>query len=561
MKLLHSLLWLFLMSSLLMMLLQTSSVEAADPQLYIYISSWDGSTWTTPVNATKIDYANATWGSFQRKLFKAKNDNYFATFFNLTAHNIQYVASSDLTTWTSAKNYSIYGWSKFPLGYYDIGLTNRASVNASLFFTGSTTDSTWVNMSISGLTMIRAKANGLGGQLRANGIKFTPSLTGAYELAIFHRNTTIGYSLLRLHQTPSNQYESSQSVPFGDPDIAGHSGGNTIVNYKTSSPYHMMVLCKGNDRKLYWSIVNATTLEFKTDPLANLGVTLGVGFNDFCATSEAQAIGDPERVHLVFGNSTGLFYMKYESDAWSSVTSLGVTGTSPTIAVDDDGKLVLTYVASNLIYYMTKTTIGSWSSSSVLGEGYFNAGYLSSSQNEQDGEILLEWTANYQKPNSVMAFKVKSQDGLATANATITSVTATQRGVKFRINGTGIAFLNIAFPRVNRTQLSVYVNGDLRTTTITANATHYFIYLELHLSSPSIVIMYDPPDYAYWFSGTKPIIYGAITLWSIAMIIGIGIVFMKSGDLSALPFVIVIGLGILICLLISLTVLSSFLRL
>lgn len=65
-----------------------------------------------------------------------------------------------------------------------------------------------------------------------------------------------------------------------------------------------------------------------------------------------------------------------------------------------------------------------------------------------------------------------------------------------------------------------------------------------------------------WLGIAAPHVYAAITIWSIAMIVGIGLVFMRGqNDLSALPIVILLGIGILICLFISLAVMSGFLRL
>jgi hypothetical protein len=67
----------------------------------------------------------------------------------------------------------------------------------------------------------------------------------------------------------------------------------------------------------------------------------------------------------------------------------------------------------------------------------------------------------------------------------------------------------------------------------------------------------SPSNSYRWISLSFPYVYGAITIWSIAMIIGVGAVFMK-GSVQDLPYVILLGLGLLIVLFVSLAVLSSF---
>jgi hypothetical protein len=66
-----------------------------------------------------------------------------------------------------------------------------------------------------------------------------------------------------------------------------------------------------------------------------------------------------------------------------------------------------------------------------------------------------------------------------------------------------------------------------------------------------------------WIGVSLPYIYAAIGLWSLAMIIGVGVVLMQWQTLKAIDLVAVIllGIGILICLFISLAVMSGFLKL
>jgi hypothetical protein len=72
-----------------------------------------------------------------------------------------------------------------------------------------------------------------------------------------------------------------------------------------------------------------------------------------------------------------------------------------------------------------------------------------------------------------------------------------------------------------------------------------------------------PTNSNRWLGIALPHVYAAIGLWSLAMIIGVGVVLMQWQTLKAIDLVAVIllGIGILICLFISLAVMSGFLRL
>ena len=66
-----------------------------------------------------------------------------------------------------------------------------------------------------------------------------------------------------------------------------------------------------------------------------------------------------------------------------------------------------------------------------------------------------------------------------------------------------------------------------------------------------------PSNTQTWIGISLPHVYAAITVWSLALIVGVGAAFM-TGDVKDLPYVILIGLGILVVLFVSLTILSAF---
>lgn len=70
-------------------------------------------------------------------------------------------------------------------------------------------------------------------------------------------------------------------------------------------------------------------------------------------------------------------------------------------------------------------------------------------------------------------------------------------------------------------------------------------------------VPYTPSDTQVWIGIAAPHVYAAVTIWSLAMIVGVGAAFM-TGDVKDLPYVILIGLGILVVLFVSLTILSAF---
>lgn len=81
--------------------------------------------------------------------------------------------------------------------------------------------------------------------------------------------------------------------------------------------------------------------------------------------------------------------------------------------------------------------------------------------------------------------------------------------------------------------------------------------ISLVWSANEIPTVPSPSNTQTWIGISLPHVYAAITVWSIALIVGVGAAFM-TGDVKDLPYVILIGLGILIVLFVSLTILSAF---
>jgi hypothetical protein len=287
-------------------------------------------------------------------------------------------------------------------GGFDVNYPNRGAkdgagnpFNLSVTFTTSSS-CYWDTYVISGRTLNRS--GGLGsGQINPQSGTIVSNLNGVYEYILIHRDTT--YQYVRTIREPANVYDASVSLSWG----GTATGGNQLLPYKTSSPYKMLALCKGGDGKLYWNIVNEPTATFAST-FTEI-VTLGTGFDDFCAASEAQNVGDPERVHLVYIKSTGeLCYRKFENDAWSGETVLVASGASyPVIVAGEGGRLYVFYVKDGKIWLIKydgagwRDPIEFWTDQHT----YNNPAYLSTNQNVQGGKICLVWTEGTASPYQV----------------------------------------------------------------------------------------------------------------------------------------------------------------
>lgn len=536
MKIYESLVWLLLLSSLLVAALPLRLVNAET----FFVSG------LAPQKVTEVLNANPTGDTYQRKVFY-DGTNFFLSFYDAKPSyysNITYTSSSNGISWTSpAVLYALgtvttlYAGGNIDMGYPNRGAKDGSgrSVHLSIMYATSGGTITWRPYNISGQTLVAGTPLAQGGQATPQGGSIVNNLDGTSDYAIYHRDTT--YQYVRTIRFPSNTYDGEVALSYGNIT----TGGNQLLPYKTSSPYKMLALCKGGDNKLYYNIVNEPTATF------NLSftevATLGTGFSDFCACSEAQNIGDPEIIHLVYIKSSGeLCYRKFESDAWSSETVLVTSGSSyPIIASGKLGRNYVLYVKDGKIWVKHFNGIA-WLSETEFFTGehtYDNPTYLSSSQNVQDEKISIVWTEGTGSPYEVWfsylsdepqqaSFTVKGQAGQVLSSCTsIDDLKVNPKSIKLILNGAGATWINITFPKVNVTAIVVYVNKDKVTATITANSTHYFIYVLMHLSSLDVELMFDA-TMSEAVRIAAPHIYAAITIWSLAMIIGVAVALSKS---------------------------------
>lgn len=236
-------------------------------------------------------------------------------------------------------------------------------------------DGTWTVLTGGGMGAGAAKGGGLCAGL------------GGKHYGVYHNND----SLIHLHESMITD-ACWKTLAY----VNTTSGGCTIVRYKTDGTNLMLTVCKDGNSVLYVSITGARSF----GDLITVA-TLGSGFSDWCARSEAMNLGDPEIVHLVYIKSTGeLCYCTFKSDALTAEVVLEASGaTYPVIVLGSAGRIYVFYVMSGKIY-LKKYNGSSWLASTVLYSShvYNSPAYLSGNGNAQSGKICLIWTEGTASP-------------------------------------------------------------------------------------------------------------------------------------------------------------------
>jgi len=364
-------------------------------------------TGLAPQKVAEVDNSNPTRDTYQRKVFY-DGVNFFIVYSSeptdVTKSLVNYTASSDAITW--ATPVTLWTYSIIPPYYggnIDIQYPNRGAKDAagksyhlSIVFSGyNGTLWRWYAVTISGQTLTKLSGSALGlgvGGIAWQGGSIVANLLGTYDIWVAHRGDRLEFGYR------STEGATSTDIPYGGTT----TGGAQILSYETSSPFNLFVLAKGSDDKLYYNLVDPSGT-----PSGNSFVeiaTLGTGFSDFCGCSEAQNVGDPERVHLVYIKSTGeLCYRKFENDAFGSERVLVTSGASyPVIAAGTAHRLYVFYVKDGKIYVIHY--MGAWLNPVELftADHTYNApAYLSTNQYVQNGKICLVWTEGTASPYEV----------------------------------------------------------------------------------------------------------------------------------------------------------------
>jgi len=357
-------------------------------------------TGLAPQNVAETDEGDATRDTYQRKVFY--DGTYFFVVFwtGAPTRQVKYTASADGITWATPTVLWTFSVAPYYGGNIDIQYPNKGALDYpgnpyvfSIVFSGSN-GANWYfyAMTITNQTLNKQSSTALAGTQMQGGT-IIAGLLGTEEYWVIHALTEI-----RIGRWATIR-ETSTEVSHGGTT----TGGAQILTYETSGTYNLLVLAKGGDNKLYYNLADYGCYNF-------LGsfteiATLGTGFSDFCGCSEAQNVGHPERVHLVYIKTSGeLCYGKFENDAWSTEKVLVTSGASyPVIAVGANGKLYVFYVKDGniwIIHYNGKR----WLRPTMLftdEHTYNNPAYLSSNQNVQSEKICLVWTEGTASPYEV----------------------------------------------------------------------------------------------------------------------------------------------------------------
>jgi len=351
-----------------------------------------------------------TRDTYQRKVFY-DGTNFFIIYWHGGDLKTYYVASSDGKTWTDPVAMFTFSVAPYYGGNVDVCYPNRGSkdvenedIDLATYLTGSNgATAQWRPYIISGQTLTLKAGRGASGLIGAQGGSVLSNLSGEQDFAIYHQThgleTGIGLHGSSVYGTTDND----QSVPYGGTT----TGGAQILPYKTSSPFNMLALAKGADNKLYYNIAIETTRLFQNGFTAI--ATLGTGFSDFCAASEAQNIGDPEIIDIVYIKSTGeLAHKSFLNDELTSETILCESGASyPVIACGKGGRRYLYYVKDGVIKQQKLRNLNGviqvlTPEATLFPEHtYNNPAYLSTNQNVQNGQICLVWTEGTASPYEV----------------------------------------------------------------------------------------------------------------------------------------------------------------
>jgi len=191
--------------------------------------------------------------------------------------------------------------------------------------------------------------------------------------------------------------------------------------------------------------------------------------------------------------------------------------------------------------------------------------YTFSASSKSSADIYLNVTDN-------VGIKVESNTVIVIVNI-VPSVSISPSSKTFDV-GQSQAFASNTVGGTSPYTYQWYLNGSVQGTslnwTFTPSSSGIFnIYLNVtdnvgimvKSNIANIIVHPAPSNSARWLANVFPYIFAAITIWSLALVIGIAIVFLRPFNLGDLPFVLLMWVGILIVLVIAFAVLSGFTQL
>lgn len=339
---------------------------------------------------------DATRDTYQRKVFY-DGKHFFVWYYDATSQQLKYTTSADGIMWTTPVAMTTF--SAFP--YYG-GNVDLQYPALELMFMGSNGNYAYQYFfTINGTTLTYGLSNSISAATSQGG-SIVVNLDGLFFL-LYHRFAA-SISRVTLFEQGVTAVED-QSISYGGVS----TGGCQLLPYKTSAPYDMFALAKDASNVLYYNVA-LESLAWGSTFAANPIATLTTSFSDFCGCSQAQNLGAPQVVHIVYIKSTGqLCYRNYQNGVLSAELVLVASGASyPVIAVDGLGNLYVFYVRNGAIKLM-KYAGEAWGSEQPFypQHSYNTPAYLSTNQIVQNGAICLVWMEGTGAPYSLYFASVK----------------------------------------------------------------------------------------------------------------------------------------------------------
>lgn len=181
---------------------------------------------------------------------------------------------------------------------------------------------------------------------------------------------------------------------------ANDAGETVTLSWNETTALYVTV--KG-DYSVNYGWVNATGEGFphdtKTYPPISMGFSTRSGIDALVGCSEPELLGwETGELHILYikDSPEDLCHRSFDGKNWSSeeVVATGSGITSPTLACDSKGDLLACYIRDGEIRYKSSDAGrgGGWGDEMSITGSWTNPSWLTSSQMEYDGKILLAWT-------------------------------------------------------------------------------------------------------------------------------------------------------------------------
>jgi len=334
--------------------------------------------------------SNLTLDTFQRKVFY-HGGYYYVIFWSANDSTLKYSSSLDGINWNTPTTLLTFGTAVPKLG----GFGDLAYPRHEQLSLGNQTFDVSIVIHRNNLLYIRWW-NAINGSLVSMTGTIATSLSGtnAYGLHKFAAlKGTWTDTWARAYQTFCETGIFAAIKGQSSLTISSTTGGNQVLAYETQGNYYMLLISKDANNVLYSKRITPGG-GLIGDSWTTIA-TLSSGFSSFCACTEAQETGAPQRIHLAYIKLTGeLCYKKFENLTWGEEVTIESSGaTYPVLATDTNGSVYLFYVKDGEIKKRIKTG-ANWPDSITLISGHtFNSPiYLSTNQYVQNGKICLVWT-------------------------------------------------------------------------------------------------------------------------------------------------------------------------